>query len=136
VIVGFFGLMSLLQLPAIFAPGKGGVGLVVFAIAFECLIIWLTIRAVGSATISATERGVRYRNVARDRWWTWSELDSFEARDDHVGIMAYRRRVLFVKQGDGALRKLDAINARPGLSPNPIDGVAERLNSFLRTARG
>jgi hypothetical protein len=129
-VVGF-GCFTLLSIPTIVDPGKGGIGLQVASVGFTAVLIWLTIRAFGSATIVATEQGVRYRNVARDRRWAWDDLEQFEARDGRVGAMGYRRRVLFVRQANGALRKLEAINARPTLSPNPVDEVATCLNGLL-----
>ena len=62
-------------------------------------------------------------------------IDQFEVREVRVGVMGYRRRVLFVHEVKGTNRKLEAVNARPSTSPNPIDAVAARFNGFLREMR-
>ena len=132
VLVGFFGLCTLLEIPSIFNPGKGGLGLRVLSVGFLGVLLLLTIRGLGSCTVEATVRGVRYRNLARDRRWRWEDIDQFEVREVRVGVMGYRRRVLFVHEVKGTNRKLEAVNARPSTSPNPIDdgrGPIERFSA-------
>jgi hypothetical protein len=49
--------------------------------------------------------------------------------------MQYRRRVLFLREEQGRLRKLQEINAAASRQPNPIDEIAERLNGLAQRHR-
>ena len=53
-LVGFFGLCTLLEIPSIFNPGKGGLGLRVLSVGFLGVLLLLTIRGLGSCTVEAT----------------------------------------------------------------------------------
>ena len=131
-----FGFFAVLQLVQAFNPGKGGIGLTVFALVGAAVCLLLCIRGARGATVAASDGGFEYRSLVRTRRWTASEVDGFEARDSREGVAGYRRRVLFVREVGGRVRKLQEINARASLSPNPIDGVAEALNARLTKRDG
>ena len=132
VTAAFFGLVTILFVVQAFNPGKGGTGLTVFAVAAAIVCAVLTVRGARSATILARDSGVEYRSLVRTRRWTWPEIDGFEARDVRDGAMQYRRRMLFVRQRNGVVRKLQELSASRKRSPNPIDEIAEQLNGFAR----
>jgi Bacterial PH domain len=115
-----------------FRPGKGGAGLSVLSSASALVCALLTVRGARCSTIIVRDGGVEYRSLARTRHWTWPEIEDFEARDSSEGVMQYRRRVLFVRERQGRVRKLQEINAAASRQPNPIDEIADRLNGLAR----
>jgi hypothetical protein len=132
--VSFFGFVAVIQVVQIFNPGKGGIGLSLFAAAGAAVSILLTVRGARAATVLTTDRGVEYRSLVRTRRRRWAELTAFEARDSYEGVMRYRRRMLFARDAEGHDRKLQEINARSSRRPNPIDEVALHLNARLGQA--
>jgi hypothetical protein len=129
---GFFGFATVLFVVQAFNPGKGGAGLSVLASASAIACAVLTLRGARCATIIARDTGVEYRALGRTRHWTWSQVNAFEARDSREGVMQYRRRVLFVREERGRVRKLQEINAATSRRPNPVDEIADRLNGLAR----
>jgi hypothetical protein len=129
---GFFGFCTVIFVVQAFNPGNGGAGLTVLASASAVVSAVLTVRGARCATIIARDTGAEYRALARTRRWTWPQVETFEARDSREGMMQYRRRVLFVQERQGQVRKLQEINAAASRRPNPIDEIADRLNGLAR----
>ena len=134
VYVMFFGFASVIEVVQIFNPGKGGIGLSLFAAVGAAVCLLLTVRGARAATVRTIQAGVEHRSLVRTRRWSWSDLVAFEARDSYEGVLRYRRRALFVLEATGRARKLPEINARRSRAPNPIDAVAANLNELLRQA--
>jgi hypothetical protein len=131
-----FTFFALLELPTIFQPGKGGVGLQIFSALFVAVCTVVAVRGFRSATVIADTNGVTYRSLMRTRRWQWADINRFEVHDASVGIMRYNRRVLFMRDVQGDVRKLEQLNASPKRSPNPIDVAAEALNDLVAWFRG
>jgi hypothetical protein len=131
--VGFFALLGIV---AATHPGKGGTRGVVLGLVITVPSLVLAYRGARSATVDADAAGLTYRALIRARSWRWTEVASMHAEDTPLGVRHYRRRVLWLTEESGNEVKLEELNARPQLSPNPIDELADALNALLRAARG
>lgn len=132
----FFGFVALVEIPSVFDPGKGGIAGRIFAGLLVVAGAVFAIRGVRSATVIATDSGVIYRSLARTRFWPWDGIAQFEALDTRVGVMAWPRRVLFLRDSADQLHKCEELNARVSRIPNPVDDVAAALNRLVEGHRG
>jgi hypothetical protein len=115
-----------------FSPGKGGLGLTVFATITAAAAAALTTRTLVAPTITAARNGVRIRTLLRTRNYGWAEIDRFNVVIKPV--RAYNRKVLTITLKSGEIRSFTELNSRP-TRPGWVDEAATTLNQHLATLR-
>jgi hypothetical protein len=115
-----------------FNPGKGGLGLTLFAAVTAAGTAALTTRALVAPTVSVADNGVRIRTLLRTRSYGWTEIDRFYVVVRPVG--AYNRKVLAITLMNGEIRSFTELNSRPS-RPGWVDDAAATLNKHLAAGR-
>jgi hypothetical protein len=128
--VTFFGFCALSFLAQALDPGKGGPALAILSILFSAGCGVLTYRGARWATL-ATQSGLTYRSIFRTRRWSWEQIDHLYTQDGLVGILGYRRRVLWLRTSSGRAIKLEDVNASTRREPNPVEVFAAKCNAEL-----
>ena len=108
----FFLFISLVEIPSVLDGGRGGAALQVFAGLLVFSGAWMAVRA-RSATVMATPTETVYRSLVRTRRWNWDQIQGFEVRLGRLGIMRYRRRILWVLLKNGDEHRLAELNESP-----------------------
>jgi len=115
-----------------FNPGKGGLGLTVFAAITVAAAAALTTRTLIAPTITGTHNGVRIRTLLRTRNYGWAETDRFNVVIRPVG--AYNRKVLTITLKSGETRSFTELSSRPS-RPGWVDDATTALNQHLAALR-
>ncbi len=124
---GFFLFCTLGFIIQIFTPGKGGVGLQVFAGITAVTAAWLTARCFVAPTITADLNGVRIRTLVRTRKYSWPEVERF--RVEVRMVRQYRRKVLGVELRNGQTAWFSELNGSPK-RVGWVDEAVDALNSY------
>jgi hypothetical protein len=114
-----------------FNPGKGGLGLTIFAAITAAGAAALTIRTLVAPTISLAHNGVRIRTLLRTRSYGWTEIDRFHVILRPVGV--FHRTVLAITLMSGETRAFTELNSRP--RRGCVDDAAATLNQHLAALR-
>jgi hypothetical protein len=110
-----------------FTPGKGGVGLTVFAAMSAAAAVWMLARCFIAPTIIATPDGILVRELLRTRKYHWTEIEQFQVSQKPVGSVGYNRRVLGITFKNGETIWFKAFNDNPK-GFGWVDGAAYELN--------
>jgi len=130
IVGGFFGLCTAVFIAQGFDPGKGGVGLQVFAFFSALASASVTARALVAPSIVASPNGVLVRTVFRTRKYGWAEIERFQVRDGLVGRSPSLRRILGIVLSNGENVWFSELNARTKVS-GWVDDAVLKLNSLV-----
>ena len=132
VTAGFFSFSSVLFVAQAFSPGKGGIGLTIFAGISSAVCLVLVARGLRCATLIASSSGLTARTLLRTRDWSWKEIQSFGTEVRPVGAAGWERSVLCVCFADGSTRWLTEMNVKPNRSGSPtrMDLASVELNKL------
>ena len=114
-------------------PGKGGLGLTVFAAITAVGAGALAARTLVAPTLTAAHNGVRIRTLLRTRNYSWSEIERFEVVVRQV--RAYNRKVLTIALRNGQTRSFNELNSSPA-KVGWVEDAAATLNQYLAALRG
>lgn len=131
VALGFFALFgTAIFIGQLFNPGKGGVALqAVAAISAGCCAA-LTGRCLVAPSILAAPNGARVRTLLQTRRYGWDEIEGFEVQERHVGLLAYRRKVLVIVLRNGKIDSISGLNARAEAF-GWVDDAVLQLSSYV-----